>query len=113
MLRGMNSCMITAMELLPALGLVVFSVWAALARDEALAYRRRLMVWSAVWVALVAVSEVEFAMGPKDCKCCEPTLWESLVIYVCLYGMLAAVVALVGAAVYYPTRRVVQRRRQS
>ena len=112
MLRGMNSCMITAMELLPQLVLLGGSVWAALSGD-AVRKRRLLMVWGVVWVMLAIVLEVEFAMGPKDCKCCEPTLWESLVTHAFVYGVLAVGVALLGAVVYYLARWLVQRWRQS
>lgn len=108
----MNSRMIMLMELLPQLVLVGGCVWAALSRDEARSSRRRLMVWGVVWVMLIAVIEAELAMGPKDCQCCAPTLWKMLAIHAFVYIVLAAAVALVGAAIYYPMRWAVQRWRQ-
>lgn len=107
-MKGMNSHLIMALETLPLLVLVGGSVWAALAQDTACARRRRLVVWAVAWAALAVASELEIAMQ-ADCKCCKLSLPEELGVHAFMYGVLAAGVVLVGSAVYYPVRWVVQR----
>lgn len=107
-MKGMNSHLTMALETLPLLVLVGGSVWAALAQHTAHARRRRRVVWAVAWAALAVANEIENAMI-TECSCCKTSLLGELGIHVFIYGVLAAGVVLIGSAVYYPVRWVVQR----
>ena len=106
----MSTNFILLVEDLLLVATVAFNVWAALARDEESAKRRRRMVWSVAWVVWVAMAEVEHAMV-HDCKCCELSVGEQMGFLAGVCTVTVLLVVAVGMLVYAPVRWVVRRRR--